>query len=91
MSTNKPTTLNEYGAGVQTQDDLHEDERLITACPECDVAHITPATKHTDTKWRCKKCGHKFDEPVMRQPRSKSTLTGLPAKLEAMDPAEVGD
>lgn len=82
MSINKPTTLNDYGAGVEARDDQHDE--LVQACPECDVAHITPATKRTAEKWRCKGCGAKFNEPIRRRPKATSNFSGLVRLLDEM-------
>lgn len=43
------------------------------ACPECERHSIYRRTgKHLgdpETKWRCLRCGHEFDRPLMKRPR----------------------
>jgi len=75
--THNPNSLDESG------------EDLLPVCPECDKAHITPATRKSDYRWRCKSCAHKFDRPAHRPAKSHSTLTGLTQKLWEMDPDEI--
>lgn len=71
--------------------------QLIEACPECDTSDIyglvgSPfGDDDADHKYRCRRCGEAFDEPVRRDPHSPggggSTTT---RRLERMDPDDLG-
>lgn len=48
----------------------------VKACPECDQAQIRYLTQKNgltdhDSKFECRRCGHRFDEPREREPKSR--------------------
>lgn len=62
--------------------------RTVEACPECDRTSVARRQTKRPT-FRCKKCGHRFDEPVEREARGPHT-TALQAKaLETMTPEDL--
>lgn len=73
---------------------------MVYACPECDHSHITHRMKKRP-RFRCPECKHEFDAPVERkdyrrtgdgpsQPADDYEPTGLVAKLNRMDPEDLG-
>lgn len=84
---------------------LHPDDDSVYACPHCDNAPIHKRNRDNvvidpDQPFICYECKQGFGEPVERKSRenaafkansgSRSAKNGLAAKLEAMDPEEVG-
>lgn len=71
---------------------------LVTACPRCDATRIlsivgsgNSTDRPRDHGWRCRECGHRFDEPVHRDRRHAwSPGSSLIAELDALDPDDVG-
>jgi len=68
----------------------------VTVCPECDHASMQrnsmkPRGNANTTKWRCGDCGHKTEEPVIRERKctNGSTVNGLAKKLLDMDPDDL--
>jgi len=60
-------------------------------CPACDTPRITPRNgKYGGGRhWYCDECKQTFDTPVYRERREQPRLSGLPRKLEELDPEEV--
>lgn len=69
----------------------------VEVCPACDVTMILRRKQSaravvSDThRYRCGRCGFRFDEPVVRERRQESNIRAdtLAARLEAADPDEV--
>lgn len=73
---------------------MSEADGEVRACPECDKAGITPRQGWSrlqvgEEKYRCRKCGHRFDEPKVREPKDSSHPGGLQKKLLEMDPDDL--
>lgn len=71
-------------------------QETITACPECDTAHVvlrtgrSSQTTKADSDYRCRH-GHEFDDPIERPPHNESgsSRCGLSRVLEQADPDDV--
>jgi hypothetical protein len=70
----------------------------IQCCPECESSDISvrapgprAPTRHSDqsktsgARWRCRECGHRFDEPDRRPSRRGRSASHLAAKLADPD------
>lgn len=74
--------------------EIHPDERMTLACPECDAGGHS--WRRTDGSYRCKNCGHEYDDPVERPykvdrvPTVDRPTNGLAVELDRMDPDEIG-
>jgi ribosomal protein L37AE/L43A len=60
-------------------------------CPVCDTPRITPRTgKYGGGRhWYCTECKRKIEEPTYREKQTEPALSGLPRRLEELDPEEV--
>lgn len=72
--------------------DENQDDDLVDACPECGYTDIYlrgsrgfngPAPS-TDSKYRCNRCKHDFDEPERRPRRHPGSRQGLAGVLEEL-------
>jgi transposase-like protein len=71
--------------------------RLVKACPKCDFTTIVAnpggmqRSQEPATDYRCRECGHAFDEPVEREARNNASVRGdcLAGKLDTMDPDDL--
>lgn len=72
------------------------DDDLVRACPACDRASQITSWQghghraHGEERYRCVRCGERFDEPVIRERKNSPGRSGLVAKLEKMDPDDLG-
>lgn len=48
----------------------------VRACPECDETAVSPRHTAPGKRYRCDDCGHRFDEPVVRESRGNHTKGG---------------
>lgn len=63
------------------------------ACPDCDVASVSPRHTAPGKRYRCDNCGHLFDEPVVRETRGNHTKGGsaLVSRLLAANVEDADD
>lgn len=70
----------------------------VKACPECDstnnqrLTHSTSSASTHDFNYSCRDCGHRFHQPVEREPKGhQNTIRKdtLAARLEAANADEV--